>query len=83
MSKDNTKDGLITQSFTRFLRKVSKLKCPIETCGEEFPDTEDRIKSHLQTCHPDLLASNDISVLIQQIRKGTRGAESKELAFAL
>lgn len=73
-------DNLISQSFTRFLRKVSKLKCPV--CEEEFPDTEERIKSHLQQSHPDLLAASDFSTLLQRIRKGSWGAESKESALS-
>lgn len=70
-------DSSISQIFTRFLRKVSKIKCPV--CEEEFPDIEDRIKSHLQQNHPDILAGSDFGPLFQKIRKGPWEIEPKEL----
>lgn len=73
-------DNSISHSFTRFLKKISKIKCPI--CGKEFPDTEDRIKSHLKQYHPDdLLAGSDFNTLLQRFRKGVWGAESRKSAL--
>ncbi|KAK7750029.1 hypothetical protein SLS62_008021 [Diatrype stigma] len=70
-------DTLISQSFTRFLRKVAKLKCPV--CGEEFPDTEERIKSHLQEKHQDLLSTTDLSVLVQRLKRRNWDPDPREL----
>ncbi|RYP59214.1 hypothetical protein DL771_010962 [Monosporascus sp. 5C6A] len=61
----------LEQSFTSFLRNASRIHCPIDDCGEAFPDLESRIKTHLEIHHPDLLARKDFSTLLRQIRKGT------------
>ncbi|RYP65484.1 hypothetical protein DL769_006307 [Monosporascus sp. CRB-8-3] len=61
----------LEQSFTSFLRSASRIHCPIDDCGEAFPDLEGRIKAHLETHHEDLLARNSFPTLLHQIRKGT------------
>ncbi|RYP58841.1 hypothetical protein DL770_010340 [Monosporascus sp. CRB-9-2] len=61
----------LEQSFTSFLRNASRIQCPIDDCGEAFPDLEARIKAHLETHHPDLLERKNFPTLLQQIRKGT------------
>ncbi|RYP07208.1 hypothetical protein DL764_002654 [Monosporascus ibericus] len=61
----------LEQSFTSFLRNASRIHCPIDDCGEAFPDLEGRIKAHLETHHPDLLARKDFPTLLHQIRKET------------
>ncbi|RYP60495.1 hypothetical protein DL771_010497 [Monosporascus sp. 5C6A] len=61
----------LEQSFTSFLRNASRIHCPIDDCGEAFPDLESRIKAHLETHHPDLLARKDYFTLLRQIRRGT------------
>lgn len=72
-------EGTITDSFTRFLRRKAKIRCPISSCGEEIIDIDDRLASHLQTAHPDLLAKNDLIDLLRRIRRDTwGGATSKE-----
>lgn len=73
-------DDDIAQSFTRFLRKVSNLKCP--SCGETFPNKEERIKSHLQQKHQDLLSTTDLGVLVQRIKRGNGDPDPRELAVA-
>ncbi|KAI0837795.1 hypothetical protein F5Y06DRAFT_270243 [Hypoxylon sp. FL0890] len=60
----------VAASFTNYLRKASKLRCPIASCGDEFPDIEDRIRGHVQSCHPDLLECESIEKVVQDIKRG-------------
>jgi hypothetical protein len=62
----------ITASFTNFLRRTSRLPCPV--CGEEIPDVESQIKQHLNSQHKDLLAERDVNELVQEAKRG--GAEA-------
>ncbi|KAL7621482.1 hypothetical protein AAE478_008805 [Parahypoxylon ruwenzoriense] len=64
------KDATIATSFTNYLRRANKVRCPLGNCDDEFPGTDDRIRTHLQSHHQDLLERKDISQLIQEIRLG-------------
>ncbi|KAF3055113.1 hypothetical protein GL218_07547 [Daldinia childiae] len=64
----------VAASFINYLRNASKLRCPIHGCGDEFPDIDDRIRTHLQSRHPELLGKDNISQLVQDIRKGSAEA---------
>ncbi|OTA63177.1 hypothetical protein K449DRAFT_421966 [Hypoxylon sp. EC38] len=60
----------VAASFTNYLRKASRLRCPMSGCGDEFPDIDDRIRTHLKSRHPDLLKSKSIELVVQNIRRG-------------
>ncbi|KAI0148272.1 hypothetical protein F4776DRAFT_606898 [Hypoxylon sp. NC0597] len=60
----------IATSFTNYLRKAPKLRCTISGCGDEFPDIDERVKAHLQLSHPDLLESESIDLVVQDIKRG-------------
>ncbi|KAI1077529.1 hypothetical protein F5B20DRAFT_583235 [Whalleya microplaca] len=64
------KKGGIDTSFTNYLRKASKLHCPVPGCDGEYADIDDRIRRHLQSQHQDLLGNRDIATLVQEIKKG-------------
>ncbi|KAI0116580.1 hypothetical protein F4776DRAFT_636266, partial [Hypoxylon sp. NC0597] len=60
----------VAASFTNYLRKASKLRCSVQDCNDEFPDIDDRIRTHLQSSHPDLLQGQDITKLVQDVKRG-------------
>ncbi|KAI1650907.1 uncharacterized protein F4817DRAFT_312260 [Daldinia loculata] len=70
----------VAASFINYLRNASKLRCPIHGCGDEFPDIDDRIRTHLQSRHPELLGKDNISQLVQDIRKGSAEAVKRTAA---
>ncbi|KAI0125137.1 hypothetical protein BJ170DRAFT_489516 [Xylariales sp. AK1849] len=67
----------LTTSFTNFLRKASKLSCPIDGCNEQFADIDERIKKHLLDYHADYLKGKDVSEVIQDIRRKDHGDNGK------
>ncbi|KAI0385143.1 hypothetical protein F5Y04DRAFT_292624 [Hypomontagnella monticulosa] len=62
----------VAASFTNYLRNASRLRCP--GCGELLPGVDDRIRTHLQQRHQDILELGDIDQLVQEIRKGNADA---------
>ncbi|KAI1456823.1 hypothetical protein F4805DRAFT_467842 [Annulohypoxylon moriforme] len=60
----------VAASFTNYLRKASKLRCPVPGCGDEFPDIEDRIRSHLQSRHQNLIQGREIVQVVQLVKRG-------------
>ncbi|KAH9895394.1 hypothetical protein F4778DRAFT_746600 [Xylariomycetidae sp. FL2044] len=64
----------IDASFTNYLRKSSKLRCPFAGCSHDLPDIDGHIRSHIQDHHQDLLHTRDIGALVSDVRKGTGGA---------
>lgn len=60
----------VAASFTNYLRKASKLRCPVQGCSDEYPDIEDRIRKHVQDCHSYLLEGRNITQVIQLIKRG-------------
>ncbi|KAK6956282.1 hypothetical protein Daesc_001557 [Daldinia eschscholtzii] len=70
----------VTASFINYLRNASKLRCPFNGCGDEFPDIDDRIRTHLQSRHPELLGNDNISHLVQDVRRGSAEAVKRTAA---
>ncbi|KAI1778922.1 hypothetical protein F4818DRAFT_233446 [Hypoxylon cercidicola] len=68
----NQKD--VATSFTNYLRRASKLQCPLPGCTDEFPSTDERISVHIRSRHKDLLHHKNISILIQEIKNGSSDA---------
>ncbi|KAI1417371.1 hypothetical protein F5Y13DRAFT_152634 [Hypoxylon sp. FL1857] len=60
----------VAASFTNYLRKASKIRCPVPDCSDEYPDIDDRIRAHLQSRHADLLEGRDIAKLVRDIKGG-------------
>ncbi|OTA99254.1 hypothetical protein M426DRAFT_27666 [Hypoxylon sp. CI-4A] len=60
----------VAASFTNYLRNASKFHCPLQGCGNEFAGTDDRIRTHLQTQHKDLLEKNTLDQLVQKVKRG-------------
>ncbi|KAI1137393.1 hypothetical protein F5Y05DRAFT_413950 [Hypoxylon sp. FL0543] len=58
----------VATSFTNYLRKASKIRCPVPDCNGEFPDIDDRIREHFQKHHPDLLEGRDVGKLVQDVK---------------
>lgn len=59
----------IADSFTNFLRKASKVHCPVDGCVEEVPDSENQIRAHLTQRHPELVEDQDVAVLVREFKK--------------
>ncbi|KAI5860682.1 hypothetical protein GGS23DRAFT_599200 [Durotheca rogersii] len=64
----------IFESYTKYLRRQYNIRCPLDNCVHEYPDTDDRIRAHLSSHHPALLERADIAQLIQDIRLGGTAA---------
>ncbi|KAI2637880.1 hypothetical protein GGS26DRAFT_588249 [Hypomontagnella submonticulosa] len=62
----------VVASYTNYLRNASRLRCP--ACGDAFPDTDDRIRTHLEQRHQDVLSQGDIAQLVQEVKKGNADA---------
>ncbi|KAI5924462.1 hypothetical protein F4810DRAFT_719057 [Camillea tinctor] len=59
----------ISSSFINFLRKTAQINCP--QCGKPLPDSDERLRNHLQGDHPDIWASKkDSPTLLQDFRSG-------------
>ncbi|KAI2615038.1 hypothetical protein GGR54DRAFT_318147 [Hypoxylon sp. NC1633] len=60
----------VAASFTDYLRKASLIRCSVQGCVDEFPGTDERIRTHIQSRHQDLLENTELAVLVQDIKKG-------------
>ncbi|CAJ2503087.1 Uu.00g104810.m01.CDS01 [Anthostomella pinea] len=58
----------LAASYTNYLRRSNGISCP--NCDEGFPDIDERIRSHLQERHADLIKGQDTATLIQDVRGG-------------
>ncbi|KAI1379107.1 hypothetical protein F4677DRAFT_442836 [Hypoxylon crocopeplum] len=73
----------VAASYTNYLRKASKLRCPLPDCGQEYPEIDDRVREHVQLYHQDLLENKDITVLVQELKKGSLEALKRTTADKL
>ncbi|KAI8624902.1 hypothetical protein F5Y19DRAFT_467453 [Xylariaceae sp. FL1651] len=65
----------ITASFISHLRQTSRVLCPVSGCGEGFPGTDDRIRSHLLSHHSSYIEGQDLDKLIREIKRGRMPAQ--------
>ncbi|KAI2605255.1 uncharacterized protein GGS25DRAFT_524775 [Hypoxylon fragiforme] len=56
-------------SYTTYLRKSSKFRCPVFDCAE-FADNREQLRTHLQSCHQDVVEKKDINLLLQEAKRG-------------
>ncbi|KAI0118301.1 hypothetical protein GGR51DRAFT_498963 [Nemania sp. FL0031] len=70
------KEPKITTSFISHLRQASKVTCTIVGCGDKFPNTDDRIREHLESKHSDYIIGQDLNAIIRDI-KGRRTPNSQ------